>query len=616
MKYSVLFFISFCIHFSYAQIDGISRVQMDTTMEFSGFDMLDSIVQDKRIVFTGENHTFNISNNVLKFNLILYLYDKGFRYFVLEFGQGVGYLANEFVTDGDEDAMDILNAGKSKWTPNYLSDLLFPLREFNKGKNYEDQVKIVGADLTRYPMFSLRAMASIIQKSNCEEELPIFYEDINVVASARPSNDRLGFSGRAQNLEDFDIKAGFKSYQNRLFELSVRNLISDFYKDTLKFELALGEGYQDFKFLLDELKTTLDWYKRENIVIQSHVERERHLEKRILQIFENDSLAKVAGQFGRCHIRVEDFNQDCYAFDMISVSERLQKKEELKDKMLLIPVFYDYYKFEVKFNKESSIYPLKKLIHPDAMFLYDTSNEWFSFDKEIDVPQFVLINTFSPYIGSDQMEFAQNNTSTYRGVAEEGHSTLSAQPHFFDVKVNNDLGVDLLDEQQLFFGYNFTSVLSRGGRYGLGTSFIIPREISNDSVTWRYTNWNISVGLGYSWLYKSWISLYSDVITNIGFAKIREDRGVLNSGFTYDFEKNRVNYRNPYLTFNGVTGIQFKFKFVSLFGEIGYGFDVTNAKWRNRGILSNSTGQKFDRLFYRVGISIYTRSRTAERLIE
>lgn len=613
MRYTSFLIFFLFWSYSFAQIEGISRVQMDTTMYYSGFEMLDSAVQDKRIVFTGENHTFNVSNNVLKFNLILFLYDKGFRYFVLEFGQGIGFLANEYVTKGDEQALEILNAGKPMDTPNYLSDLLLPLRIFNKGKKPEDQVKIIGADLTRYPIFSLRAMASIIQKSNCEDELAIFYEDINVVASARPTNDRLGFSGRIQSLEDFDIKAGFKSYQNRLFELSVRNLISDFYKDTLRFELALGDDYVDFKFLLDELQTTVDWYKRDNVVIQSHVERERHLERRILQIFENDSLAKVAGQFGRCHVRLDEFNQDCYAFDMNSVSDRLQKNEDLADKILIIPIFYNYYKSEIKLNKSATSYSLKDLIHDDAMFLYDTSKDWFTFEEEIEVPRFVLINTYTPYVESDQMEFAQNNTGAYRGIAEEGHTTLLVQPRVFNVAINNDFGVDLLANQQLFYGFNFTTVFAEGLRYGLGSSFIVPVAINNDSVAWRYTNWNISLALGYSWLYRSWISVYSDIITDIGFAKIREDRGVLNSGFTYDFEKNRAVYRNPYVAFSGTAGIQFKFKFVSLFTEVGYGYDVTNPKWRSKGLLPNSTGQKFDGLFYRFGISFYYRDRVSSR---
>jgi hypothetical protein len=605
----------FFLQFSFAQVEGISRVQMDTTMEFSGLEMLDSIVQDKRIVFTGENHTFNVTNNVLKFNLILYLYDKGFRYFVLEFGQGIGYLANEFVTTGDESAMEILDAGRSKSIPNYLSDLLYPLKEFNKDKNPEDQVKIIGADLTRYPIFSLRAMASIIQKSNCEEELADFYEDINVVASARPTNDRLGFTGRIQNLEDFDIKAGFKSYQNRLFELSVRNLISDFYKDTIGFQRALGERYADFKFLLDELQTTVDWYKRDNVVIQSHVERERHLEKRILQIFEKDTLAKVAGQFGRCHVRLNEFDQDCYAFDMLSVSDRLQKHKDLKDKVLSIPIFYTYYKSEVKWNKSNAEFKMKDLIHDDAMFLYDSSKDWFLFDEKVNVPEFVLINTFSPYIGSEQIEFAQESTGSYRGIAEEGHSTFSVQPRFFNSQVNDDFGVELLSDQQLFYGFHFITAFAEGGRYGLGTSIMAPKSLNNDSVSWKYTNWNLSLVTGYTWIYRSWISVYSDVVTDFGFAKIREDRGVLNSGFTYDFQKNSVNYRNPYITFNGTTGVQFKFKVFAVFAEAGYGYDVTNSKWRNRGILPNSTGQKFDRLFYRFGISFYYKERVSNRLM-
>ncbi|MDG0974813.1 MAG: erythromycin esterase family protein [Crocinitomicaceae bacterium] len=613
MKYifSYLFFL-FTINVS-AQIDGITRVRMDTTMAFSGLEILDSVVQDKRIVLTGENHQFNVTNNVLKFNLILYLYEKGFRYFVLEFGQGIGYLANQYVTEGDEEAIDILDAGTPDYVPNYLSDLLFPLREFNKDKAPEDQVKIVGADLTRYPIYSLRAMARIIQQSNCEKDLALFYEDINVVASARPTNDRLGFTGRIQNLEDFDIKAGFKSYQNRLFELSVRNLISDFYKDTIRFERALGHDYADFKFLLDELKTTVEWYKRDNVVIQSHVDRERHLEKRILGIFENDSMAKVAGQFGRCHVRLSDFDQDCYAFDMISVTERLQKHELLEDKLFILPIFYTFLKSEVHFEKSATTYSQKELIHNDAVFLYDTEKEWFTFDGEVEVPRYVLINTFTPYAETDHMLPAQESSTAYRGVAEEGHTTFLVQPRYFDVSVNDDFGVELLQTQQLFYGFNFTTVFAQGGRYGLGASFMPPRTVNNDSVAWRYTNWNIPVTLGYTWLYRSWISLYSNVMTDIGFAKVREDRGLLNSGFTYDFEKNRAIYRNPYFTFNGIAGIQFKFKSVSIFSEVGYGFDVTHAKWRNKGILPNSTGQKFDQLFYRFGLSFYYRDRVGSR---
>lgn len=615
-KLFLLLVSCFLFQFSHAQIEGISRVRMDTTMEYSGLEMLDSIVKDKRIVFTGENHSFNVSNNVLKFNLILYLYDKGFRYFVLEFGQGIGYLANEFVTKGDESVMEILNASNQNDTPNYLIDLLHPLMEFNKGKKLEDQVKIIGADLTRYPIFSLRALANIIQKSHCEEELANFFEDMNVVASARQTNDRLGFTGGIQNLEDFDLKSEFKSYKNRLFELSVRNLISDFYKDTEKFELALGEGYHDFKFLLDELNVTVNWYKRDNVVIQSHVERERHLEKRILQIFENDSLAKVAGQFGRCHVRLDEFDQDCYAFDMKSVSDRLQKNKKINNNVLILPIFYNYYKSEVKFNKTASPHPQKELIHEDALFLYDTSKDWFSFEKGVEVPQFVLINTFTPYIKSEQMEFAQRNTSSYRGLSEETHAAFFVQPRYFNVKINDDFGFNLMKEQQLFYGFQFMGVLSQGGRYGLGTSFILPRSFSNDSVIWRYTNWNISMITGYSWMYKSWISVYSDIIADIGVAKVREDRGILNSGFTYDFQKNRANYRNPYLTLSGTAGIQVKIKSVSVFSEIGYGYDVTNAKWRNKGILPNSTGQKFDQLFYRVGVSLYYKERVSNRFME
>lgn len=594
-----------------AQHSGLNRVLMDTSMVHEGFDMLDSVVGQKRIVFTGEDHTYNVSNNVLKFKLITYLYEQGFRYFVIEFGHGIGYLANQYVTTGDEEVWRILNAGKPANEPNYLSELLQPLKEFNSGKDPEDQVKIIGADLTRYPIFSLRAMALIIQQSKCEEELAKFYEDITVVASARPNIDRLGFAGRLDDLETFDIQEGFKSYRNRLFELSVRNLLQDFYSDTLQFSLSLGDKYEDFKFLADEIQTTLDWYKRDNVIIQSHIDRERHLEKRILQIFEADTLAKVAGQFGRCHIRNNAFMQNCYSFDLASVTARLGKHDFLKEKVLILPIFYQFYEAEFSVNRAQSPYKMKELFEEDAMYLYDTELDWIDFHKDMEIPRFVLLNTFSPYISVDGLQSSSDlsKVKRYRGRMEEDHYALTYRRRNFSNAVNQDFGQLLLPEVHEFYGTQVVTSSEDGMRGIFGISFIRPTHFNSDSLNLRYTNWNIFSGAGYNWVYNSWLSVYSDLLFEFGFAKIREDRGFLDSEFTYDFEKNRVNYRNPYMTILPTSGVQLKMKFFSIFAEVGYSLDYTKAEWRNRGILEQSTPTRFSGLWLSGGFTFYYRGK-------
>jgi len=607
MRYLILIFFLSSIDLLSAQIEGISKIKMDSSMEYEGFEMLDSIIEGKRIVLTGENHSFYASNNVFKLKLILYLYDKGYRYFMLEFGQGIGYLANDYVTTGNKKSLKSLGSEENE----LLIELLLPLMKFNQGKNLEDQVKIVGVDFTRYPMYSLRALSNIIEQSNCEDELSIFYEDLNAVASFRQNANNIGFSIVDEDFDDFDFRSDFKSFENQLFSFSVKSLIQSFYEDTTSFKLALSNKYEDFKFLLDELNTTIKWYRGDRIKIQSHIERERHMEERVIGIFKQDTLAKVVGQFGRCHIRLNGFVEKCYAFEMNSIAERLNRIELLENKILILPIFYTNYKGEVISNKESSGVNQKGLINTNAMYLYRTSNNWFIFKYSRFLPEFALINSYSPQVNLRKIESEPNMiiiSSKYRRSTGENHLSIFYQQQYISSNINNDFGIDIFPSVHQFYGLNYWGTNKLGWRTSIGGAFIIPRKKQIDNVDLRYTNWNLTIGTGYNWIYTSWFSFYSDVLMNVGSSKIKEDRGIAESEYTYDFEKKKVNYRNPYVTFIGASGIQFKFKCISVFGEVGYGYDVTNPKWRNKGPLQNSTGQKFGEYYFKIGLTYYTKN--------
>ena len=592
------------------QVEGLYEIKADTTLNVDGLTNLDELVKDKRVVITGENHSFFSSNQILKLKMTLYLYDKGFRYFLLELGAGIGYLANDYATTGNVKSLETLNTGRNM-DKNPINELLEVLWRFNKGKSYEDMIKIQGVDYTRYPFFSTRAMANIIEDLGCEKELSTYYEDLQVLSSARDNADKLGFSSLGKRVdEDFDIKASFKTYRNRLFELSIRNLIQDFYRDTTKFQNALGDKYEVFKFILDEINETLEWYKGEGLSIQSHIRRERHLENRILQIFESDTLAKVFGQFGRCHIRGEDFEQDCYAFDMISVSNRLEKHEFLKNKVLIIPIFYRGNR-EVEVNKSNTKVAENDLIKRGKLFLYDRDKELLSFKSDTILPKYIIVNTFSRLMSINQLLEDEVDVkydkkgNDYRGKYDELY--FLANTHFSPLSndiINQQFGAEIFPAFHEHFGAGLQYVGSNGIQMTFKTAGILPTRNQTDSVRFRYSNWRFEFGLGYNIVYRKKFSFYTDLNMLFGFSKIREERVLESPSFTFPVASEEINYRNSYFGLIGDIGIKYKLPFITFFLEGGYQLDVSNDKWRSNGFeVQGLSPQRFSGIVITSGIA-------------
>lgn len=607
IKSFTLFLFIGIAYFTFAQSE-LPKIKLDTTLISEDFGPFENALDNKRMVFFGENHTYVNSNQLLKLKSILHLHKKGFRYIAIELGAGIAFLANEYIRTGDQEVFDLLNEGFENGQKNKMYYLLLTLRRFNENKPFKDQIKIIGVDFTRYPVYSLKAMQKIIELKQCQNEMGAFYEDIKTVGTIDLSARGIGFANlREPSSENFDIRFGFKSYQNRLFELSIRNIVQDFNKDTIKYKDALGEYYDYFKHIADQLGATAKWYKGDGVNIQMHIERERNMVNNIKNVLEEDSLAKITGQFGRCHIRTEEYNDDCYSFNLNSMVERLEKDSVLKDKILTVPIFYTQTD-DVEINDDNNDYKLNELISRNNIHIYNTDSDLLSIKGLKSDSKIVLINTHWSFTSMrdilEKTEDEKRNEPSKR--KQYGNEIVNIESHYFEYtnNINQDIGLDLLPFQNIFYGVRYESISEEGRQNSISFNAISPVNMETDSTSFRYTNWFLRSAVGYNFVYRKHFDLFANYHFTFGVAKVKEDKGFESSEYTYDYKKRVSKYRNPYFNIGADLGMRFKFGPVGFFVLGGYHYDVTNPKWRLKTIIPHSRGLRFSSWYASAGVSI------------
>jgi hypothetical protein len=569
-----------------SQENGLYEIDTEIGIESTGLDFIDPYIEGKNIVLTGENHRFYGSNQLIKIKFILHLYNKGYRNFLLEFGSGIGYLFNEYVVHQNEEAFAILEKTFGADDMPY-KHFLNVIKDFNQDLPLEDRIRVHGVDYTRYPFFTLKSLALIIEEQGCENELKDYYEDLNVVSSGTTNMDGVGFFYR-RTTENFNLRAGFKTYKNRIFELSIRNLIQDFDRDSVRFQLALGTKFEQFSQLITAVRETLEWYKGDGVRIQSHIQRERYMTRNIAAIIEADSTAKVFGQFGRCHIRDSDFNQDCYGFDLMSISQRLEKMDTSLFAVKSIPILYAEDRY-IESNRSVSGMKTSKLLPIAKVYFYDNKANTLLFTKDnLMLDDIAIINTFSSEASLEDVLESKDvkypsRLAYYNGADSEDIISFFASYADFNRDINSNFGVDFFNRNHFSYGLDLRSVSNDGGQTIVRFNMVHPMNFSSDSIDLRYTNYRFQIGGGYNFIHNKLFSLYSDVSFIFGFAKIRERQLPIQQVHTFDVKTEQVNYRNPYIGGALSLGARIKMGSFSIFAESAYQRDFSNKAWRVQG---------------------------------
>lgn len=337
-KLFLLFFILFFSFTTYAQkTEDTAYFTNSDTLElygetFAGLESLDTIVQGKKVIITGENHTYTESNARLWLKMIKYLHkNAGVRNVMFEYGYSYGWLVNEYLQTGDT---NLYNSIKNFAYIEY-SEAIKDLREFNAGLDSSEKIYLCAIDIERgiYPIVKL--LNHLVPDGyEAHDSIAIHLESLASLASY---NDH-----KLQEQEDDEYSfVRFNFLSNPTMELIQEN----FLKFEEEYNKVLGGNFELFrKVIVEKYNARKLWYKYdEEKAVQQYVYRENYMHQTFLKEYASRE-GSWFGQFGRCHTTQTKINSNsCDWFKFRSLANRIKGTDGglFKDSVLTISIMYE-----------------------------------------------------------------------------------------------------------------------------------------------------------------------------------------------------------------------------------------------------------------------------------
>lgn len=316
-----------------AQFD-FEEINIFNNDNFTGFELLDSEVQNKRLVMTGENHSFVKYNAKMELKMLRYLNQtNGTRNFIIELGPARAHYLNRFINETDTMADRYLKATTS---PRYM-ELFRRLRAFNRSRPDSLKIRVYGIDVERFNDLALIRLAELFPKGIVPEKI-------------RPLAEAI------QGTADFIVRAGVSDYDEARDETrsgyfyrtsapySIDGTIREFLTgyDSLKvdFQSWFGADSSAITDAIEWLREYKTWEDYENTTYQ-YIWREENIYRNLSALLSNMPGERFYGQFGRCHVSYSEQNGDCGWFGYHSVVNKIRQRYfHSYDSVLTIGIFY------------------------------------------------------------------------------------------------------------------------------------------------------------------------------------------------------------------------------------------------------------------------------------
>ncbi len=548
--------------------------------ENSAFDILGSKLDSKRYFFTGENHIYQKSNYLIQFKFAKYLHRKvGMNKILLEFGSGTGWLINKYIQTGDSLYFEEL---KKFFSTENLS-LYDDLYHFNK-EHQDNQITCHGIDLERFPQISIAALNFMLpDKYPDNDSLSVSIETLRAIYSVADEYSNSDFySDDPYRMSEIEI---FQS-----FDLWIR----DYERLKNRYKKYLGDEFEEFNGVVDGLKAGKVWYNlRDQRTLQETIFREQYMYAALQSLEKEFPDSKFYGQFGRCHIRTDNSSAQCYSYAMKSMICKIGEAKG-PDKVMIIPIFY-----------------VRNLFLKDKKFVEKNMENFWGLDEAVYIVKleekikisnefnektgFILVNSLR--LTKDQIpkdpyrsESQKKKIPSLRFSAEVDMGVSFFNLSELNTFINNQ-GMSSFNSSIPTIGGIFSVFSPYGIYYGMEFGIGLSQRVNNDSVALKLTNYRILVNIGTSILNTSWFSFNPSIGIGGGNFSLKEQRIIPDPNSQNLFSENNTNYtihKNPSFLIDIKGELKFNIKIFSLSLRGGYLFDVTNKRWRNPNILSNS----------------------------
>lgn len=291
-------------------------INLEDTNDFSGLESLKDDLQDKKIIFTGEDHTLT-KDDLFKIKMIKYLQKEiDLKYYLDEGGYANTYFFNKYLKTGDENILKQAFNQVEGTAMHNIDDYNFykSLYEFNQTLPEDKRIEIVGIDIEHGGLSSYEFIMDIM-KNNSLKTKPL---------------DKL--------------LTGLKKYHQReINPINLRtlnqNLIDDVKKNEKVYKDIFGKNLEDFKYLLNNIEAMCVSYSSEEKDWNNV--RDKYIYDNFKYIDSKLDNAKYFGQWGGAHVYQDTIYESYYDLNYDFIASLLNKDDQYKGKILSIQ--YGYY---------------------------------------------------------------------------------------------------------------------------------------------------------------------------------------------------------------------------------------------------------------------------------
>ncbi|MDX5320010.1 MAG: erythromycin esterase family protein, partial [Bacteroidota bacterium] len=143
------------------------------------FQVLDSIADHNRFIFTGEDHRVEKLNTTLEMKMMQYLSTRGYRYYIMEAGWVSAWMVNRYIVDGDSAAEQILSTYYSR---NFFN-MFKGMKETNDSLKEGEKIRAVGLDIERDAPLALRSLLLMLPDQQAPDSLEMFVESLKILSN-------------------------------------------------------------------------------------------------------------------------------------------------------------------------------------------------------------------------------------------------------------------------------------------------------------------------------------------------------------------------------------------------------------------------------------------------
>jgi len=557
--------------------------------------MMDSVVNNYSVFFTGENHNFRTSNYKLQLKMLKYLYQKtGARHLFLEFGVSRGWLVNSYVQSGDSTLFKVLE----DYSYDEYALLYKGLMEFNKTLPEDKKIMVHGIDIERSYSTPVKVMSMLLPKEKAPASISLNIETIKSLAGKVDEEHT-----EEEEEEDEYKKVPYYNYNYNTARYNTDNtlqlILNDY--DSLKsvYQNYLGDNAPLFDEIIEGVKA--EFLRNDYLnaaAMQSFIYREQFLYNHLLALMKKYPGEKFYGQFGRCHTPINAQDKWCDFFFFNSLAARLNEsqEEELKNKVLSIGVYYpESTSFEIEASQRDELNKLFSLQSKEGMKLIEIDKTDSLFNGVYNKYQYLIVNYDAFKIENNRI----SDTDIYTDNSNEFNygfmfPNIEAHAGFLFMNLSNlnptfnRYGLPQSKTPQLIYGGAIT-LYEDWFLYGSLSFHVLPKTSNryNDSTELTFNGSFIKGYFGYE-ITSSEIFNISPRI-GLGYGRlnfnqkfdnpIQSSNGGINifAQSTY----NSINYYQSAILVDPSVDIRFNIRYVAIGLNAGYQIDVSDRIWNS-----------------------------------